>query len=136
MDPPSDFWGPLMVIVMYASVSLYGQVKVVSWIVTIWMAGSFIILYLARALGGNVTYSQCLGVIGYSLLPLCVVACVLPLVRAFDVMSVLLKFVGVAWAAYSAGSLLCGQEMEHKKPLLMYPVFLLYVYFFSLYTGV
>ena len=42
---------------------------------------------------------------------------------------------GVVWAAYSAGSLLIQDELAHKKPLLLYPVLLLYIYFFSLFTG-
>ena len=46
------------------------------------------------------------------------------------------QLLGVLWAAFSAGSLLCVQELQHKKPLLLYPIFLLYIYFFSLYTGV
>jgi hypothetical protein len=50
-----DFWGPLLVILLYAFVSLYGQFKVVSWIVTIWFVGSFIIFLLARVLGGEVS---------------------------------------------------------------------------------
>lgn len=47
----------------------------------------------------------------------------------------MLQGVGVLWATYSAGSLLAREELQHKKPLLLYPIFLLYVYFFSLYTG-
>ena len=39
------------------------------------------------------------------------------------------------WACYSAGSLLASEEMSQKRPLLLYPIFLLYIYFFSLYTG-
>ena len=46
-----------------------------------------------------------------------------------------LQLFGVLWAAYSAGSLLCVQELQQKRPLLLYPVFLLYIYFLSLYTG-
>lgn len=45
------------------------------------------------------------------------------------------QFFGVLWAAYSAGSLLCVQELQQKRTLLLYPVFLLYIYFLSLYTG-
>lgn len=43
---------------------------------------------------------------------------------------------GVFWAAYSAASLLVGDEFKTKKPLLIYPILLLYIYFLSLYTGV
>ncbi|XP_023614380.1 protein YIPF4 isoform X4 [Myotis lucifugus] len=46
------------------------------------------------------------------------------------------RLFGVFWAAYSAASLLVGEEFKTKKPLLIYPIFLLYIYFLSLYTGV
>lgn len=48
----------------------------------------------------------------------------------------LFQLFGVFWAAYSAASLLVGEEFKTKKPLLIYPIFLLYIYFLSLYTGV
>ncbi|KAL8615226.1 hypothetical protein ACOMHN_050267 [Nucella lapillus] len=131
-----DFWGPLLIILLYALVSLYGQFRVVSWILTIWLCGSFMVFLIARVLGGEVTYSQCLGVIGYSVLPLVLVATILPLVSSLFYLSRALQLLGVVWAAFSAGSLLCVEELQHKKPLLLYPVFLLYIYFFSLYTGV
>ncbi|XP_059170770.1 protein YIPF4-like isoform X2 [Physella acuta] len=130
-----DFWGPLFVILLYAIISLYGQFRVVSWILTIWIIGSLMVFLLARVLGGEVSYSQCLGVIGYSVLPLFVIACFLPLLRSFHYLGRAFKLLGVFWASYSAGSLLCVQELQHKKPLLLYPIFLLYIYFLSLYTG-
>lgn len=43
---------------------------------------------------------------------------------------------GVVWATYSGGSLLAQEELRHKKPLLLYPIFLLYIYLYSLYSGV
>ena len=46
------------------------------------------------------------------------------------------QILGVVWASYSAGSLLVDQQLGQKKILLLYPTFLLYVYFFSLSTGV
>uniref|UniRef100_A0A224YZ74 Protein YIPF n=1 Tax=Rhipicephalus zambeziensis TaxID=60191 RepID=A0A224YZ74_9ACAR len=134
-DSP-DFWGPLLVVILFSLVSIYGQFSVVSWIVTMWIFGSLVIFLLARVLGGEVSYSQCLGVIGYSVLPLVVTATTLPLVRPFHYVELTFKLLGVLWATYSAGSLLCVQELQNKRPLLLYPVFLLYVYFFSLYSGV
>ncbi|KAA8584155.1 hypothetical protein FQN60_015363 [Etheostoma spectabile] len=117
-----DFWGPLAV--------------VVSWIITIWIFGSTTIFLLARVLGGEVSFGQVLGVIGYSLLPLIVIAPLLLVIGGFEVVSTLIKLFGVFWAAYSAASLLVGDEFKTKKPLLIYPIFLLYIYFLSLYTGV
>lgn len=130
-----DFWGPLFVVLCYSLLSLYGQFKVVSWILTIWFCGSFIIFFLTRALGGEVTYSQCLGVIGYSLLPLIVTGLTLPVLNAIPYLPHIIKILGVIWACYSAGSLLASEELQLKRSLLLYPIFLLYVYFFSLYTG-
>uniref|UniRef100_A0A8D1MTG4 Protein YIPF n=1 Tax=Sus scrofa TaxID=9823 RepID=A0A8D1MTG4_PIG len=83
-----------------------------------------------------VAYGQVLGVIGYSLLPLIVIAPILLVVGSFELVSTLIKLFGVFWAAYSAASLLVGEEFKTKKPLLIYPIFLLYIYFLSLYTGV
>ena len=45
-----------------------------------WVFGSLLIFLLARVLGGEVGYSQCLGVIGYSLLPLIITAALLALI--------------------------------------------------------
>ncbi|XP_023367593.1 protein YIPF4 [Otolemur garnettii] len=115
---------------------IFPPLKVVSWIITIWIFGSLTIFLLARVLGGEVAYGQVLGVIGYSLLPLIVIAPILLVVGSFEVVSTLIKLFGVFWAAYSAASLLVGEEFKTKKPLLIYPIFLLYIYFLSLYTGV
>ncbi|CAF0884163.1 unnamed protein product [Didymodactylos carnosus] len=114
-----DFWGP-----------------VVSWIITIWIFGSLAIFVLARVLGGEVYYSQIVGTIGYSLLPLLFVAFACPLVKTMHYFVNFIKLLGVTWSTYSAATLLCVEELQHKKPLLLYPIFLLYIYFLSLYTGV
>ncbi|XP_078260774.1 protein YIPF4 [Rhinoraja longicauda] len=131
-----DFWGPLAVVLFFSMISLYGQFRVVSWIITIWIFGSLTIFLLARVLGGEVAYGQVLGVIGYSLLPLIAIVPVLLVVRSFELLATVIKLFGVFWAAYSAASLLVGEEFKTKKPLLIYPIFLLYIYFLSLYTGV
>ncbi len=74
LDPASvrenpDFWGPLTVVMLFSLVSLFGQLRVVAWILTIWLGGSFLVYFVTRSLGGEVAYAQCLGVIGYCLLP-------------------------------------------------------------------
>lgn len=131
-----DFWGPLAVVLIFSMISIYGQFRVVSWIITIWISGSLIIFLLARVLGGEVSFGQVLGVIGYSLLPLIVIAPLLLFIGGLELLSIVIKLFGVFWAAYSAASLLVGDEFKTKKPLLIYPIFLLYIYFLSLYTGV
>ncbi|CAL1578490.1 unnamed protein product [Knipowitschia caucasica] len=131
-----DFWGPLAVVLLFSMISIYGQFRVVSWIITIWIVGSLIIFILARVLGGEVSFGQVLGVIGYSLLPLIAITPLLLFIGGLELLAVVVKLSGVFWAAYSAASLLVGDEFKTKKPLLIYPIFLLYIYFLSLYTGV
>jgi len=131
-----DFWGPLMVVLAYALLSLYGQFSVVSWILTIWLFGSFFVFFLARALGGDVGYTQVLGIVGYCLIPLVMVALFIPLIARYTLFAQVFGAFGVIWAVYSAGTLLCVEDLQDKRPLLLYPIFLLYVYFFSLYSGV
>jgi len=131
-----DFWGPLLVVLCFALLSVYGQLRVVSWIITIWIVGSLAIFVLARVLGGEVYYSQIVGTIGYSLLPLLFVAFVCPLLKKMHFLLNFIRLFGVTWSTYSAATLLCVEELQHKKPLLLYPIFLLYIYFLSLYTGV
>eukprot|EP00117_Sycon_ciliatum_P024831 scpid85714/ scgid20744/ Protein YIPF4; YIP1 family member 4 &gt; Protein YIPF4; YIP1 family member 4 len=133
-DAP-DFWGPLLVVLVYAMVSLFGQLRVISWIVTIWIFGTYLLFLLARVLGGSVSFSQMLGVIGYSLLPLIIIATVLPLLHPFPLLSSCSKVFGVIWSTYSASSLLIQEELQQKSSLLLYPIFLLFVYFFSLHSG-
>lgn len=131
-----DFWGPLFVVLLFALVSVYGQFSVVSWIITIWICGSFLVFVIARVLGGEVTYSQIIGIIGYSLLPLLFMGCFMPLIRSFNLLTTMVKMICLGWSTYSAATLLCSHELQHKKPLLLYPIFLLYIYFISLYSGV
>eukprot|EP00002_Diphylleia_rotans_P027845 TRINITY_DN5601_c0_g1_i1.p1 TRINITY_DN5601_c0_g1~~TRINITY_DN5601_c0_g1_i1.p1 ORF type:complete len:272 (+),score=55.93 TRINITY_DN5601_c0_g1_i1:45-860(+) len=131
-----DFWGPLFCIIFYAMLLVWGQLDVVSWTITIWFLGSFLIFVLARSLGGEVSFSQSLSVIGYSILPLsaAVMACVLGNLDGYPAFWT--KFACTIWSAFSASSLLVTTEIEPKKLLLSYPMFLLYVYFISMSTGV
>lgn len=146
-----DFWGPLAVVLAFAILSLYGQFGVVSWIITMWFCGGFMVYFIARALGGDVGYSQVLGIVGYCLIPLVVTSLITPLIGGyvqkqifkstdrfsrFRLLANALGMFGTAWSVYSAGTLLCVDELQAKKPLVVYPVFLLYVYFYSLYSGV
>jgi len=131
-----DFWGPLVVVLLYALLLIWGQFKVVSWVLTMWFVGSLVIFLLGRVLGAGITYSMSLGVIGYSLLPLAITVAILPFVSFLVPLAWALRIVGTCWAAYSAGSLLITPEIAHKRILLAYPILLLYIYFMSLQSGV
>jgi hypothetical protein len=131
-----DFWGPLLVVILYSLISVYGQFRVVSWVITIWIFGSMFIFMLARVLGGEVGYTQTLGIVGYSLLPVLITAPVVSWLHLMPTLGVFLRILGVVWSTFSAGTLLTTDGLQNKKPLLLYPLFLVYIYFFSMYSGV
>jgi hypothetical protein len=86
-----DFWGPLLIVLLFALMSVYGQLRVVSWIITIWIFGSFLVFVIARVLGGEVSYSQIVGTVGYSLLPLLLMALILPFIKELYYLNMLVK---------------------------------------------
>ena len=86
-----DFWGPLLIVLAFALMSVYGQFRVVSWIITIWIFGSFLVFVIARILGGEVSYSQIVGTIGYSLLPMVFIASILPFVKQYHYLANFIK---------------------------------------------
>eukprot|EP01052_Picozoa_sp_SAG31_P057875 SAG31_NODE_17372_length_673_cov_1.160279_1_plen_110_part_10 len=63
---------PLFCVLCYALIVIWGESSALSWSLCLWTIGSAGIFILARALGGDVSYSQCVSAIGYSLLPLTV----------------------------------------------------------------
>jgi len=130
-----DFWGPLFIVLSYSLIILWGQFRVVSWVLTVWFLGSFLIFALARVLGAEVTYAQSLGVIGYSLLPI-LLSTLFVYLQPLKFFLYAVQFIGILWASYSAGSLIISNNVLSKRVLLVYPIFLLYVYFVSLASGV
>jgi len=134
-DP--DFWTPLSIVILFSMISIYSQIYVTSWIIIIWLFGSGLIFVLARVLGGEFNYNLVLGVIGYCLLPIILTGFVGKILGIFS--SFLLhacRCFGVVWATASSSHFLASIEYKDKKILLAYPIFLLYVYFLHLYTGV
>ena len=126
-----DFWGPLLCVILYSFVQIWGELDAVGWIITFWIFGSFFCFVLVRSLGGampllssprslplflfphwqliahdgegEISYSQTLGIIGYSLLPL-VVGVLLLFFLDKGVIATVIKMVCTLWATVSAGS--------------------------------
>jgi|ERR1712137_149236 len=112
-----DFWGPMLVICAYSMLLVWGQFRVISWVFTVWLCGSFIIFVLTRALGAEITFSQTVGIVGYSLLPQVLTALLL-VFTGFSLSSLIIgiiKAVGILWSSLSAGSLLASADIERKR---------------------
>eukprot|EP00735_Rhodelphis_limneticus_P003289 TRINITY_DN14746_c0_g1::TRINITY_DN14746_c0_g1_i1::g.30173::m.30173 TRINITY_DN14746_c0_g1::TRINITY_DN14746_c0_g1_i1::g.30173 ORF type:complete len:263 (+),score=49.51,sp/Q9BSR8/YIPF4_HUMAN/46.70/1e-61,Yip1/PF04893.12/2.3e+03,Yip1/PF04893.12/5e-07,DUF1282/PF06930.7/0.032,PgaD/PF13994.1/5.5 TRINITY_DN14746_c0_g1_i1:90-791(+) len=130
-----DFWGPFFVCLLYSTLLVWGQLSVFSWVLLIWLCGSLIIFLLVRVLGGDVSYTQTLAAVGYSLLPLVAIIPLLFVFAKFSWVSFLLKSCASGWASYSCFRLLESEGIQSKRLLVMYPVALLYVYFLVLHSG-
>ena len=149
-----DFWGPLACVVAYALVSALGQFRVLPVVLFVWLAGSFVIFVVSRGLGAELTYSLCLGILGYSTLPLALIAIALPAFQPaiitssetgttidepFSFVAFFLKGVAMSWSTVSAvaafASILSASGIASRKPLFAYPIFLFYGYLIALYTG-
>jgi hypothetical protein len=68
LSSDSDFWGPLFCVLAYVLVVVWGESSALSWSLWLWVGGAFGVFVVARALGGEVSYSHCASAIGYSLL--------------------------------------------------------------------
>eukprot|EP01051_Picozoa_sp_SAG22_P015506 SAG22_NODE_2035_length_3102_cov_3.066933_3_plen_142_part_00 len=132
LSQAGDFWGPLFCVLCYALIVIWGESSALSWSLCLWIVGSAGIFVLARALGGDVSYSQCVSAIGYSLLPLAVSMVLVMTLNAIVGESIvvgLVKVGGMAFSAYSASQLLIDESLVPRKLLIVYPIFLLYCYF-------
>merc|ERR1712070_901820 len=74
-----DFWGPLFVVLLYATISIWGQFRVLPWTIMVWICGAGGSYFLIQMSGGGIPFSHSLSMIGYGLLPLCI----LTIIRLF-----------------------------------------------------
>ena len=136
MGQLSDFWGPVGAQLLYAALVVWGQLSVVSWILSIWLVGSAVVFFLARVLGADVTFSHTLSSLGYCVLPLSISRCLMLLTGSEGPVSLIIRGVCTAWATYSASMWLSTKDLERKQALLVYPIALYMIYFTLLATGV
>ena len=133
---PPDFWGPLLVTCFYAMLLCWSNTGVVFWLVVTWFLGSFVIFFLTRVLGGEVSYSYVLATTGYTMLPLCVTVLLLDFVLgSVWLVAFLVKVLGVLWASSGAASLLVTRKLANRRILLLYPILLFNIYLMSLHSG-
>ena len=132
-----DFWTPLTIVLLFAMISMYSGIYVTSWIILIWIFGSGLIFILARVLGGEFSYALVLGTIGYCLIPIIFCSFMAYIFNfASSFLGHVCKLVGVLWATLGSSNFLASMEYKDKQILLAYPIFLLYIYFLHLYSGV
>ncbi|KAL1508481.1 hypothetical protein AB1Y20_004582 [Prymnesium parvum] len=134
----SDFWGPVFVLMAYAALLVWGELRVISWIVCMWVLGGAIVFFVTRLLGADVTISHTLSSLGYCVLPLVLSRLILLLVGTAGAGSLAVRAVCTAWATFSASRWMLSREKElgRKQVLLVYPIVLYMFYFTAIATGV
>eukprot|EP00668_Euglena_longa_P014999 GGOE01019043.1.p1 GENE.GGOE01019043.1~~GGOE01019043.1.p1 ORF type:complete len:328 (+),score=98.20 GGOE01019043.1:24-986(+) len=132
-----DFWGPFFIVLLYSCLLIWGQLRVVSWVFTLWLVGSFLLYFLARVLGGGESgFAVTLAVTGYSLIPLVLLAVLLPFASRLGLFCVALKVLHTLWCTYAAQRLMLSEALRGKQMLMTYPIGLFYAYFIALHSGV
>ena len=125
----SEFWGSFFMVLLYSILIVWHQLKVVSWVFWIWMIGSLSIWVLSKLFGSNLTFSQILSCIGYSVLPLNLVVFILMLFQKFTInfyFIIFLKLIGTIWSSYSCCQfLIVNDTIKNKRIMMNYPIWLL-----------
>ena len=133
----ADFWGPVSLATAYSVLIVWGQFKVVPWVISVWVAGSLLVYTLGQSFGGGEGHQAGLAfifaVLGYGLVPLIASAMILFVVPS---MAFLIKSVGVLWSTGLSTVLICHGELESRKVMVFYPVGLTYYFLASLQSGV
>jgi len=129
-----DLWGPLTLTLtlafMLRSSAKHGQqTSVFSGVFVLVWVGSAVVTVNAKLLGCNLSFFQCICVLGYCMVPLVVALIVMRLV-AYFVTHLAFRFlvVTIAWAwALFASTKFLGDIDASRRMLVLYPISLFYL---------
>eukprot|EP00039_Didymoeca_costata_P025159 m.12546 g.12546 ORF g.12546 m.12546 type:complete len:226 (+) comp4667_c0_seq2:253-930(+) len=129
-----DLWGPLAItmalaIMLRESAKDGQQIQVFTGVFVITWFGASVVTMNAKLLGCNLSFFQCLCVLGYCMVPL-LVACILLRALSFFVSHLLIRALVVigafAWAMIATTKFL-GNLEPSRRALVLYPVGLYYL---------
>ncbi|KAF2078334.1 hypothetical protein CYY_000318 [Polysphondylium violaceum] len=131
-----DLWGPL-VLCLALSVLLSTQYQdnqralAFALVFVIVWCGSAVVTVNAQLLGGNLSFFQCVCVLGYCIFPLTIATLVIYIVNLFLNMHIAVKLpvVGVCWfwSSFASYGFLGQSVPETRRILAVYPVLLFYL---------
>jgi len=143
----SDFWGPFSAVLLYSFLLLWGQFRVLGWVILIWLLGSYGVFFLARCTGGSssITYSQVVQILGYSCVCLSCAVLLIGLSNLTLTGSVfcesgscqffgwMIRLAGTAWASTGAARVLCAGMDGARWVMLAYPIAMVFLFLLLLY---
>ncbi|KYQ99806.1 Yip1 domain-containing protein [Tieghemostelium lacteum] len=131
-----DLWGPLILCLVMAimlSTSAQDKQKALAFaivFVVIW-CGSAIVTVNAQLLGGNLSFFQCVCVLGYCVFPLTIATIVIFAVGTIKPLHILIKLPIVAgcwfWSSFASYGFLASSVPDKRRILAVYPVLLFYL---------
>lgn len=123
-----DLWGPLLFMLLLASVLSWGEKnssKVFALVFAECGFGAVVLTVNAILLGGEIVFFQALCLLGYCLFPMCVSAIVCASV-ANKLVRTLALLGGLLWAGFATLPFIGNAVPQGRKALAVYPVLLLY----------
>lgn len=137
-DNHHDFWGPCLLVSIYALVLSLGRVNNVSWVYIIWILSSLAQHLVYRTWCADTTLALHLAISGYSLAPFIPISVFVVFFRPSILGALALTYLAIIWAFYAALkihwqlSFCLSPESRKKIVLLVFPLLLTELYFSSL----
>jgi hypothetical protein len=132
-----DFWGPCLMISLYALVLSIGRVEGVSWLFIIWFVASLIQHLTCRTWNKSSTLALHCAISGYSIIPFIPISIAVIVFKPSIVLALILSYIAIAWSSISAFksylhmSVDLNAEDKKKLVLLLFSVILMEMYFSS-----
>eukprot|EP00211_Chloroparvula_japonica_P015905 CAMPEP_0119123324 /NCGR_PEP_ID=MMETSP1310-20130426/3304_1 /TAXON_ID=464262 /ORGANISM="Genus nov. species nov., Strain RCC2339" /LENGTH=209 /DNA_ID=CAMNT_0007113115 /DNA_START=331 /DNA_END=957 /DNA_ORIENTATION=+ len=140
-----DLWGPLLFcstlsLILTSAVGTSGsQGAVFSLVFLVIFVGSVGVTLNAKLVGAKASFFQCLCVLGYCVFPLVIAALVIWILPkdtpGLYVITIALSAAGLFWATWATVPFFGSMVDSSRKPLVVYPVFLFYIFLAILVMG-
>eukprot|EP00918_Siedleckia_nematoides_P046874 GHVU01102738.1.p1 GENE.GHVU01102738.1~~GHVU01102738.1.p1 ORF type:complete len:197 (-),score=19.72 GHVU01102738.1:348-938(-) len=128
-----DLWGPLLLcltlsVILWLQASYLQRKLVFSLVFIVVWVGAAVVTANAVLLGGNMSFFQCVCVLGYCICPLDIAAAVCYLIPpSLHILKLILVVVALHWSTGASVAFMAELVPGDRKTLAIYPVWLFYV---------
>ncbi|RKP01473.1 hypothetical protein CXG81DRAFT_11955 [Caulochytrium protostelioides] len=125
-----DLWGPMILcLVLSVRLSVTAQESqktgVFTSVFAIVCLGSVVVSINSKLLGGRISFFQSVCVLGYCIFPL-VAASLVSLFVPSVLVRLIVTPIAFAWSTYASNNFLADTNLNRRKILAVYPIFLFY----------
>jgi hypothetical protein len=128
-----DLWGPFLICLLLGFILMIkgsSPTIVIVTVFTIFWIGSCIITINTTLLGGEISYLQCMCLIGYCIFPITLGALLNKVFLSFlpGYVKIIIAAFSFLWSIKASTSFLTASIPDNKKKLALYPIFLFYLF--------